>query len=219
MIRMPGLYAVGKQAWSNIRNRTADDLPVALIATDYRWPHFNMEKFSTVKKKICLLGSFAVGKTSLVERFVYNRFDDKYLTTIGVKISQKMLPPIQGPVAGTLVQYDLLIWDIAAMDKFDGMARNYYRGAAGAIAVADMTRPETITSLQQICRDFLTVSPGAQIAVLGNKLDIFNEDEKTTARLEAVSSNLSTKAIVTSAKTGERVEEAFLMLAGMIGSP
>jgi len=197
----------------------AVDLPIIRMATDYRDMNFNMEAAPRIKKKICLLGSFAVGKTSLVERFVRNRFDDKYLTTIGVKISQKMLPPLQGPLAGKLVQYDFLIWDIAAMEKFDDMARNYYRGAAGAIAVADLTRPETISGLQQICRYFLSVSPGAKIAVLGNKFDIFKKNEETTRRLKAVSSNLATEPIMTSAKTGKRVEEAFLMLARMIGSP
>ena len=100
-------------------------------------------KMTAVKKKICLLGSFAVGKTSLIERFVYNRYDEKYLTTIGVKISQKVLAPIDDPQGGRMIQHTFLIWDIAGLEKFDKVVKNYFRGAAGALAVADLTRPES----------------------------------------------------------------------------
>ena len=89
-----------------------------------------MNKTSAIKKKICLLGPFAVGKTCLVERFVYDRFDERYLTTIGVKISQKLLSPVEDPKSGQHIQYSFLVWDIAGMDKFDGVVENYYRGSA-----------------------------------------------------------------------------------------
>ena len=81
-----------------------------------------MEETFLIKKKICLLGAFAVGKTSLVERFVYDRFDEKYLTTIGEKISQKLLPPVQDTRSGQLCQHNVLIWDIAGLEKFDRVA-------------------------------------------------------------------------------------------------
>ena len=99
---------------------------------------------ASIKKKVCLLGSFAVGKTSLVERFVHNRFDEKYLTTIGVKISQKALPPIESKRDRQMIQHTFLIWDIAGLEKFDSVEMSYFRGAAGALVVADLTRPETI---------------------------------------------------------------------------
>ena len=176
-----------------------------------------MEETSLIKKKICLLGSFAVGKTSLVERFVYNRFDEKYLTTIGVKVSQKILPPIQNPKSGQLTQFNFLIWDIERVEKFDTVVMNYYRGAAGALAVADLTRPETISDLQKIAERFYSVSPTAQLLVLGNKLDIFQHDRKTLTLLNKTASSFSSEYLLTSAKTGELVEEAFLKLAERIG--
>jgi len=175
-----------------------------------------MNKTSSIKKKICLLGSFAVGKTSLIERFVHNRFGEQYLTTIGVKISQKIFPPIQHPESGQFIQYTFLIWDIAGMDKFDGVVENYYRGAAGALAVTDLTRPESIRHLQDICNRFYSVSPGAKLLILGNKLDIFQQDKKHIDLLKKTASQYLTEYMLTSAKTGERVEEAFMTLAKKI---
>ena len=171
-----------------------------------------------IKKKICLLGSFAVGKTSLVERFVHNRFDEKYLTTIGVRVSQKVLPPIRNPESGHRTQFNLLIWDIERIEKFDSVVRNYYRGAAGALAVADVTRPETISTMQEIVDAFRSVTPEAQLLIVGNKLDIFEQDKKTLALLEKAASHFSTEYFLSSAKTGELVEEVFMMLAKKIGS-
>ena len=166
-----------------------------------------------IKKKICLLGSFAVGKTSLVERFVYNRFDEKYLTTIGVRVSQKILPPIRNPESGQRTQFNLLVWDIERIEKFDSVVRNYYRGAAGALAVADVTRPETISTLEEIGDAFRSVTPEAQLLIVGNKLDIFEQDKKTLALLKKTASHFSTEYFLSSAKTGGQVEEVFMMLA------
>ena len=156
---------------------------------------------------------FAVGKTSLVERFVYDRFDEKYLTTIGVKISQKLLSPVEAPKSGQHIQYTFLVWDIAGMDKFDGVVENYYRGSAGALAIADLIRPETIGQLHDICDRFLSVSPGAQLLILGNKLDVFEQEGETVSLLRNTAAAFSTDFLYTSAKTGEKVEEAFLTLA------
>jgi small GTP-binding protein len=176
-----------------------------------------MNKPVLIKKKICLLGSFAVGKTSLIERFVNNRFDEKYLTTIGVMISQKTLTPFQNPEDSQFIQYNFLIWDIAGMDEFDTVVKNYYRGAAGALAVADLTRQETVSQLEVICNRFRLVSPAAQLLIIGNKLDILQESDKNITGLKIMASNFSTEFLLTSAKTGEGVEDAFMQLAQTIG--
>lgn len=177
-----------------------------------------MAKTTALKKKICLLGSFAVGKTSLVERFVYDRFDEKYLTTIGVKISQKMLPPVRDTRSGQLCQHKFLIWDIAGLEKFDRVAVNYFRGASGALAVADLTRPDTIEDLEKFCKKFLSASPQATLVVLGNKKDIFQQNEPTLAELQNLADGYSADLLLTSAKTGEQVENAFMILSNKIGS-
>jgi len=79
-----------------------------------------------------------VGKTSLVERFVNDRFSEKYLTTVGLTVSQKMMPPVQQEPSDKTVQHMFLIWDIAGLEKFDSMVLNYFRGASGALAVGDV---------------------------------------------------------------------------------
>ena len=178
----------------------------------------SMDEIRLIKKKICLLGSFAVGKTSLIERFVYSRFDEKYLTTIGVKISQKILPPFQSPGKGPFLQYNFLIWDIASMEKFDSVVKNYYRGASGALGVIDLTRPQTISEMKIICNRFLSVNHQAQLLIIGNKLDIFQGDDKMIDDLKKIASDFSTEYLLTSAKTGACVEEAFFELAKKVGS-
>jgi len=77
------------------------------------------------------VGTFTVGKTSLVERFLHERFDEKYLTTVGISAGQKLMPPIQSRHNGRTVQYMFLTWDIAGLEKFDPMAINRFRGASG----------------------------------------------------------------------------------------
>ncbi|UCF93048.1 MAG: GTP-binding protein [Desulfobacterales bacterium] len=171
-----------------------------------------------IKKKVCLLGAFAVGKSSLVERFVYDRFDEKYLTTIGVKVSQKILAPRRDSRSGQLRQYMFLIWDIASLDKFDHMVMNYYRGAAGALAIGDLPRPETFTGLEDLCAKFKSVSTDAEIVVLGNKLDIFQPHEETIRLLKKTAQRWSPDHLLTSAKTGHHVEKAFQLLATKIGN-
>ena len=173
-----------------------------------------MHETILIKKKICLLGSFAVGKTSLIRRFVHDCFDEKYLTTLGVKISQKRLRPFQEPHSSAPVRYDLLVWDIAGMEKFDPVVMNYFRGAAGALAVADLTRPETVEALKTILEKFLSVSPDARLLVLGNKADIFQEDQETLRALKRTAKAFSAGHLLTSAKTGQGVEAAFYRVAG-----
>ena len=179
---------------------------------------FKMDRAIVIKKKICLLGSFAVGKTSLIDRFVHNKFEEKYLTTIGVKISQKILPPVQDPNRRQTVQHTFLIWDIAALEKFDHVTLNYFRGAAGGLAVADLTRRETIEDLHAFCDRFLSVNPRSSLVILGNKSDIFQHDKQTLSELEQTATHYATECIVTSAKTGDGVEKAFLKLSQEIGS-
>ncbi|MGQ9483351.1 MAG: Rab family GTPase, partial [Chloroflexus sp.] len=102
--------------------------------------------------KICLLGEFSVGKTSLIRRFVEGVFDERYLSTLGVKINRRTLHIDQ-------TEINLIIWDTAGGEKFDQVVQNYYRGAAGAILVCDVTRPETLSALHEYATAFHSASP------------------------------------------------------------
>ncbi len=161
-----------------------------------------------IQKKICLLGDFSVGKTSLVERFVYNRFSSRYLSTIGVKISRKSMPMAAD------IKFNMLIWDLAGSEEFSGVQSIYLQGAQGAIFVCDLTRPETLASLEKYHEQLETVSPGIPIIVAGNKADLKDKQKLTQALLDQQALHFNAVAVImTSAKTGQDVEIAFGELA------
>jgi small GTP-binding protein len=159
-----------------------------------------------IQKKVCLLGEFAVGKTSLVRRFVEGRFDGKYLSTIGVTLSRRTLARPYG-------ELNLLVWDLAGSDEFNAMTTSYLRGAAGALIVCDLTRRETLAAFERYTRQLRAVTPSAAIILVGNKADLITERAITDTELETASAKLGGPLFLTSAKTGEQVETAFLQLA------
>ena len=95
-----------------------------------------------IQKKICLLGDEAVGKTSLVRRYVEGRFDEKYLSTMGVTISRKTM------VRPTYTM-NMLVWDMEGSPTLKKIQVNYLRGAAGALIVCDLTRRETLSAFDK----------------------------------------------------------------------
>lgn len=168
-----------------------------------------------LQKKICMLGMFGVGKTSLTERFIHNCFDDSYLSTIGVKVSQKRLPPT-AQSSGKMVQVNLLIWDIEGAETPGKVISNYFLGAAGALVVADLSRPESIEVLPFIVHDFLKGAPGAKIVLVGNKADLLPDPAVPQAQLERLGKDFDSPIFITSAKTGLNVEESFQQLGRLI---
>ena len=169
-----------------------------------------------LKHKICLLGSFGVGKTSLVERFVNDRFDEKYLSTVGISVSQKLMPPLQAEHGSPADQFMFLIWDIAGLEKFNPMVMNYFRGATGALAVADLSRPQTIDNLVPIVDKFISVNPNPALVTVGNKSDIIDGLKDVPAELNQLANQYASEAILTSAKSGFGVEKAFFSLSKRI---
>jgi small GTP-binding protein len=176
------------------------------------------ETTAIIKRKICLLGAFAVGKTSLVQRFVNDRFSDKYLTTVGISVSQKLMPPIRSGPSGDPIQFTFLIWDIAGLEKFDSVVLNYFRGASGALAVGDVTRGNTAVELKTICNKFLSINPEAALVTIGNKIDLASDGGETMSDLKQLASDNGSELILTSAKTGQRVTDAFQLLSRKIAS-
>jgi small GTP-binding protein len=158
-----------------------------------------------VQQKICMLGAFAVGKTSLVSRFVDDSFSDAYLSTVGVKISKKTVPTESAMV-------DLIIWDIYGEDEFQKMRTAYLSGASGFLLVVDVTRPATLDVAQSLQALMERTSSALPFLVLLNKSDLAERsliDAKALAPLRA----RDWRIVSTSAKTGEGVEAAFRELA------
>lgn len=158
-----------------------------------------------IQKKICMLGSFAVGKTSLVARFVRSIFTDKYHTTVGVKIDKK-----QVQVEDKLV--NLILWDLYGEDEFQKVHMSYLRGASGYLLVVDGTRRETLDKalvLQQRTEEAVGKVPFVMVL---NKVDLKDSWEVDDRTIEELTSK-GWHIFQSSAKTGQGVEEAFALLA------
>lgn len=163
------------------------------------------------KKKICMLGSFSVGKTSLVKRYVQSIFDDKYLTTVGVKVDKKLIQ-----AGGDTVV--MMLWDIYGEDDFQKLRMSYLRGANGYLLVADGTRRATLEKALEI-HDRVMAGPDAAPAVLVvNKVDLAADWEVTGEMLEELRGR-GWKPLESSAKTGQGVEDAFQAIAGLMLGP
>jgi small GTP-binding protein len=167
-----------------------------------------------IYKKICLIGDFAVGKTSLVRRFVDRQFSDQYLSTIGVKISRKKINLPSTEVDNPhLIQ--LMIWDVEGQTRFKQIAPSYLQGASGAIIVADLSRYDTINHLPQHIDLFLSINPQGVIVIAFNKSDLVKSDFiRHKAESNLLFENEKVKSVYqTSAKTGTDVDEMFSDLA------
>ena len=159
-----------------------------------------------VQKKICLLGSFAVGKTSLVRRYIQGRFDDKYLSTVGVKVSRKILPQRN-------CDLHMLIWDLAGDKEFNRLEWGYLQGVAGAIIVCDLTRADSLLAYHKYVQQVRTINSSVPLVFFANKVDLTKERVISDQTLQSISSELGGSMLLTSAKTGEQVEEGFQLLA------
>lgn len=171
-----------------------------------------------ISKKICLLGDFAVGKTSLIRRFVDNQFSDQYLTTVGVKISRKTLS-FPSPEPGEKVDLQLLIWDLEGSTKFYSVASSHLKGASGAVIVGDLTRHETIDHVVEHTKLFLSVNPQGFMVVAYNKSDLIETQRGVISVLQSIHFEEKDRVVATfqtSAKTGENVAQLFEILAQKI---
>lgn len=156
-------------------------------------------------RKICMIGDFAVGKTSLVERYVHSTFSDEYHTTIGVKVDSKLL---QLPSGDRLT---LVLWDIAGTDRLATLDANYLQGAAGYLLVADSTRHDTLetaVALQQQVESRLGPRP---FVLLTNKQDLTEQIELNPDAIQELDSR-GWQTVPTSALSGAGVETAFARL-------
>ncbi len=161
---------------------------------------------TVINKKVCLLGDFAVGKTSLVRRFVYERFDDRYLSTIGVKVNRKVLAI---PQQDRIIDLSIILWDLAGSEEFDQFRASYLRGASGAVLVCDLTRPETFERLPVYLDDLRKVSPDARVILAANKIDLSDQLRLSPVEIENYAVFLNVPYYLTSAKIGDRVETLF----------
>jgi len=164
-----------------------------------------------ISRKICLLGAFAVGKTSLVRRFVHEVFDERYATTLGVKIDTKIVDLDSGSVK-------LIIWDMEGADPADKDAelvssrmQAYLQGVDGVLLVADGTRLSTVEIVNRIHEWFGSGYPDIPVALLLNKSDLVEQWHASESIMEDWAGSL--QCFTTSALSGKNVERTFHYLA------
>jgi len=164
---------------------------------------------ASYRAKLTIVGDEAVGKTSLVRRFVENAFDTDYKPTLGVNISTKT---VQFPDTETEVHFS--IHDMAGQEQFARVRKAYFRGTSACFIVFDVTNPnslQTVKSWYKQIREFAGTSTA--IILIGNKVDLFEERVVTSDMVHELIRELKCPYIETSAKTGENVETAFSLVA------
>ncbi|HYM39400.1 MAG TPA: Rab family GTPase [Thermoplasmata archaeon] len=168
------------------------------------------------KAKVCLVGNPAVGKTSLVRRYVMDAFDDHYLTTVGTKVSKKPVR-VTNPSQGLDADIDLMIWDIMGQPGFREMLKDaYFFDAKGVLAVADLTKKDSLEDLKHWIASVEGVTGKVPIVVAVNKSDLTGDAQFTTAEAVQAAEVLGADLFLTSAKNGSNVEEAFRRLGARV---
>ena len=164
-------------------------------------------------RKVCLLGDAGVGKTSLIRRFVYSMFDDKYVSTIGTKVSSKLL---QVGDESDLKRVRLVVWDLMGQIQFKRVRETALLGAQGALVVADITRPESLVAVEEWISALNDVAGDVPAVLIVNKVDLAESAKVTLQMAKEIAARHNMPYYFTSAKTGMNVDEAFRVLASLI---
>jgi small GTP-binding protein len=158
-------------------------------------------------KKVALVGDAAVGKTSLIRRFVVDVFDDKYVATIGTKVSKR---DFEYKLPDKTIYLTLMMWDILGQKDYKKMRAQGLSGSHGMIIVGDLSRPETVKSVEEFWLPEIWESVGRVPTVfVGNKCDLVAPDAPTVTSLRTIAAKNEMPFLLCSAKTGEQVEYAF----------
>jgi small GTP-binding protein len=166
------------------------------------------------KRKVLLIGDGAVGKTSLIRKFVTDKFDDKYIATIGTKVTKKELE-LKGP--GQNIFLTMMIWDVLGQKGYTSIQAASFKGADGVILVSDLTRSETLKSLEE----YWIPNIGDNLTKLhyvfaANKSDLKDQAQFTIDDVKMVASRYDSEAYSCSAKSGDNVEDMFTSLGKML---
>ena len=165
-----------------------------------------------MKAKLALMGEGGVGKTSLIRRFVLNEYQDTYLHTVGTKVSKIELTVPYG--TDIEVQMDLSIFDIMGQRGFKDLVREtYYHGAQALMGVCDITRMDSLYALNEWLPSALEIAGDVPVYLVINKKDLMDRRALTDEEIHKVAESFGAPFVMTSARTGEFVDDVFNALA------
>jgi small GTP-binding protein len=173
-------------------------------------------EIEVMKAKICLVGEAAVGKTSLIRRYVLDVFEDLYIATLGAKVTKKgvLLP---GQDDGSDLKVNLMIWDIMGEKGFRELLKEaYFHGAQGILAVCDVTRKDTLFELKNWIDAVTKVTGEVPVRFVANKTDLKSEAQFGEEEVRELSEGIGSSYLMTSARTGDGVEHTFEEIVRLI---
>lgn len=169
-----------------------------------------MVEIKEIKRKICLIGDSAVGKTSLIRKFVLDQFNDKYLSTLGSKVYKKRIKYQE--YKNNITDLNMIIWDVMGQEEFKISQNISFRDTHGALLVCDITRKETMENLLNWKDRLFGITQKIPIIILANKIDLIDSADFPIGEFTDFCKDFEAKFFFTSAKTGKNVAEAFMEL-------
>ena len=167
-----------------------------------------------MKCKVCIIGDWGVGKTSLIRKYVLDQYSDMYISTLGTKATKKCIVFKNGNEK--IVNLTLQIWDVMGQKEFSKIQTVAYNGTHAALIVCDITRKETLESIKTWIAKLYSIANDIPIIILANKNDLLYEAKVKLEDLEKIAKEMNTHCLYTSAKTGENVEAAFRQLGSRL---
>lgn len=152
-----------------------------------------------IQRKVCFVGDFAVGKTSLFNRVVYDRFSHIYHSTVGVRVQRGVQNTTDA----------LILWDTEGGRETAAIKASYLVGAAGAIVVCDLTRPQTILRSVQYIEQVRRANPAINVVLAANKLDLVAPDHVGMTLAQHIAARLAVPLVCTSASSGDGMTELY----------
>ena len=163
-------------------------------------------------KKVCLVGDPEVGKTSLVRKYVLDSYDDAYIQTLGAKVMKK---EVTIKPEKEVIYVTMMLWDVMGQKHFRIIESVAFEHVSSAFVVCDVTRRSTLDNISYWVKALTDISGDIPVIILANKSDLKDEAEFTEDDLKKIADEYNGVYFMTSAKTGNRVEEAFSKLAMM----